>query len=401
MGLGFSCLGFSAVPWITSTVISCFSAAACNLGCKSCNCNNSIATRVGYAIIFLINSMLAWLMLSDWAIKHLEKITHLHLSCPEGTCYGVLAVHRVCFALSLFHLIIGLLVIKVNSTRDKRASIQNGWWGPKVIFWIFLLVISFFIPNEFFVFWSSSVSLIGAAIFILVGLIILVDFVHSWSESCIEKWQEEDKELWKYILIGSTLFFFIASIVLTGIMYKFFGGSGCHTNQFFITFNLILCVIGTILSIHPIIQEKNSRSGLSQSSMVVFYCTYLILSAVVNEPHDDNDGNNISGSDYDDNSPVCNPLLKTANSARTTTVIIGAFFTFIAVAYSTSRAATDINSFITKSDYHPINTATAVPLTTNQSNGNMRSDSLLAAVESGYAFLKIIIIWRCVCVYTH
>ncbi|CAH1760093.1 12108_t:CDS:2 [Entrophospora sp. SA101] len=323
MGLGFSCLGFSAVPWITSTVISCFSAAACNLGCKSCNCNNSIATRVGYAIIFLINSM----------------------------------VHRVCFALSLFHLIIGLLVIKVNST---------------------------------------------PAIFILVGLIILVDFVHSWSESCIEKWQEEDKELWKYILIGSTLFFFIASIVLTGIMYKFFGGSGCHTNQFFITFNLILCVIGTILSIHPIIQEKNSRSGLSQSSMVVFYCTYLILSAVVNEPHDDNDGNNISGSDYDDNSPVCNPLLKTANSARTTTVIIGAFFTFIAVAYSTSRAATDINSFITKSDYHPINTATAVPLTTNQSNGNMRSDSLLAAVESGSltsVWVKIVCSWICILLY--
>nr|CAG8442207.1 2332_t:CDS:2 [Entrophospora candida] len=337
MGLGFSCLGFSAVPWITSTVISCFSAAACNLGCKSCNCNNSIATRVGYAIIFLINSMLAWLMLSDWAIKHLEKITHLHLSCPEGTCYGVLAVV-----------------------------------GTKT------------------------------AIFILVGLIILVDFVHSWSESCIEKWQEEDKELWKYILIGSTLFFFIASIVLTGIMYKFFGGSGCHTNQFFITFNLILCVIGTILSIHPIIQEKNSRSGLSQSSMVVFYCTYLILSAVVNEPHDDNDGNNISGSDYDDNSPVCNPLLKTANSARTTTVIIGAFFTFIAVAYSTSRAATEINSFITKSDYHPINTATAVPLTTNQSNGNMRSDSLLAAVESGSltsVWVKIVCSWICILLY--
>jgi serine incorporator 1/3 len=67
-------------------------------------------------------------MLSDWAIKQLEKITYdyLHLNCEEGTSYGVLAVHRICFALSLFHFFLGLLVIGVNDTRDKRASIQNG-----------------------------------------------------------------------------------------------------------------------------------------------------------------------------------------------------------------------------------------------------------------------------------
>lgn len=37
-------------------------------------------------------------MLSDWAIKKLENITHLHLNCPEETCYGVLAVikHYYC-----------------------------------------------------------------------------------------------------------------------------------------------------------------------------------------------------------------------------------------------------------------------------------------------------------------
>ncbi|CAJ0651959.1 2757_t:CDS:2, partial [Entrophospora sp. SA101] len=216
-------------------------------------------------------------------------------------------VHRICFALSLFHLILGLLVFKVNSTRDKRSSIQNGWWGPKILFWILLLVISFFIPNEFFMFWGNSISLIGAAIFILIGLVILIDCVHTWSEKCIEKWQDEESEFWKYLLIGSTLSLFIGSIALTGII--------------------------TILSIHPVIQEENSRSGLSQASMVAFYCTYLIL--------------------------ICNPLLDTANGTRVTTVVIGALFTFMAIAYSTSRAATqDITS-------------------------GTRSGSLLAAVENG------------------
>ena len=35
-------------------------------------------------------------------------------------------VHRICFALSLFHLILSSTLIGVQDTRDKRAAIQNG-----------------------------------------------------------------------------------------------------------------------------------------------------------------------------------------------------------------------------------------------------------------------------------
>ncbi|CAB5185704.1 unnamed protein product, partial [Rhizophagus irregularis] len=293
------------ISWVSSAVVSCFSAAACNLACKSCNCNNSIATRIGFAIILLLNSMLAWIMLSDWAIKQLEKITYdyLHLNCQEGTCYGILAVHRICFALSFFHFILGLLVIGVKDTHDNRAAIQNGWWGVKIIGWIIFVVASFFIPNQFFMFWGNYIALIGATLFILIGLVLLVDFAHTWSETCIEKWEESDDNKWKYLLIGSTLAMLLTSIILTGIMYNFFAGSGCGLNQFFITFNLILCIIVIFLCITPVVQEANPRSGLSQASMVTIYCTYIILSAIANEP--------------DDN--MCNPLTR-SRGTRTTTI---------------------------------------------------------------------------------
>ncbi|CAG8730842.1 7296_t:CDS:2, partial [Acaulospora morrowiae] len=281
-------------------------------------------------------------------------------------------VHRICFALSFFHIILALSVIGVHDTRSKRAAIQNGWWGPKILLWILLVVISFFIPNQFFMFWGNYIALIGATIFILIGLVLLVDFAHNWSETCIEKWQESDNNKWKYILVGSTMAMYIGAVTLTGIMYGFFAGTGCHLNQFFITFNLVLAAIGTVACVHPLVQEENPRSGLSQASMVIIYCTYLILSAVVNEP---------SGIENE-----CNPLKKSSGT-RTTTIVIGALFTFLAIAYSTSRAASQGKALITKSDYHPVNTATAIPLTTNSLNGltsNKRSDALLAAVESGY-----------------
>jgi hypothetical protein len=218
-------------------------------------------------------------------------------------------------------------------------------------------------------FWGNYIALIGATLFILVGLVLLVDFAHTWSEKCLEKWEEYEDNRWKYILIGSTIAMLIGTIVLTGIMYGYFAGSGCSLNQFLITFNLILCLIVTALSISPKVQDANPRSGLPQASMVIIYCTYVILSAVANEP--------------DDN--MCNPLTR-SRGTRTTTIVIGALFTFLAISYSTSRAATQGRALITKSDYHPLNTASAVPLVTNQPEGftnNMRSDALTAAVESG------------------
>jgi hypothetical protein len=172
-------------------------------------------------------------------------------------------------------------------------------------------------------FWGDYIALIGATLFILIGLVLLVDFAHTWSETCVEKWEESDNDKWKYILIGSTLVMFLAAIVLTGLMYSLFAGSGCGLNQFFITFNLILCIIVTFLCIAPAVQEANPHSGLSQASMVIIYCTYVILSAVVNEPNDN----------------MCNPVAR-SRGTRTTTIILGALLTFLAIAYSTSRAAT-------------------------------------------------------------
>jgi hypothetical protein len=95
---------------------------------KSCNCNSSLATRVGFSLIFLFNSIFSWIMLTDWAVKLLAKwsFDYIKMSCEEGRCYGVLAVHRIGFALAMFHAILGLLLIGVKDTRVKRAAIQNG-----------------------------------------------------------------------------------------------------------------------------------------------------------------------------------------------------------------------------------------------------------------------------------
>lgn len=72
--------------------------------------------------------MLAYISRTRMAIQYLEKISWdwIKMDCSKGKCYGLLAVHRFCFALTMFHLLLSALLIGVRSTKDKRAQIQNG-----------------------------------------------------------------------------------------------------------------------------------------------------------------------------------------------------------------------------------------------------------------------------------
>jgi hypothetical protein len=69
-----------------------------------CGSRSSIATRIGYALLFLQTALLSWIMLTDWASNQLKRISfgYLDLPCPDGQCHGVLGVYRVCFTNAIF-----------------------------------------------------------------------------------------------------------------------------------------------------------------------------------------------------------------------------------------------------------------------------------------------------------
>lgn len=264
-------------------------------------------------------------MLTPWAIEKLEHLMldYVKINCPSGKCYGWLAVHRINFALGLFHLIFAGLLFGVASSKNPRAALQNGFWGPKVIAWIAFIVLSFLIPDAFFQAWGNYIAFIGAMLFLMLGLILLVDLAHTWAEYCLEKIENTDSRVWRGVLIGSTLGMYLASLAMTIIQYIFFARSGCSMNQAAITINLIFWLIISFISVQPNVQEYNPKAGLAQASMVAVYCTYLTMSAVSMEPDD----------------KQCNPLIR-AQGTRTTSVVIGAIVTMLTVAYTTTRAAT-------------------------------------------------------------
>ena len=284
-----------------------------------------MATRIAYAFILLINSILSWLMLTPWALKKLEHLTldYMSITCEGKACYGYVAVQRINFALGLFHLILSILLLGVKSSKEGRAGLQNGYWGPKIIVWLAFVVITFLIPESFFQVWGRYFAFIGAMLFVLLGLILLVDLAHTYAEYCLEKIENYDSKGWRVLLIGSTLGMYTCSFAMTIIMYIFFAGGECSMNQAAITVNLIILLIISFISVHPAVQGFNPKAGLAQSAMVAIYCTYLTMSAVSMEPDD----------------KQCNPLIR-ARGTRTASIVIGAIVTMLTIAYTTTRAAT-------------------------------------------------------------
>jgi hypothetical protein len=267
-------------------------------------------------------------MLTKWAVEKLQHLMldYVKIKCGDGDCYGWLAVHRINFALGMFHLVLAALMLGVHSSKNPRAAIQNGYWGPKIIAWLGLIVLTFFIPDTFFQFWGNYVAMVCAMLFLILGLILLVDLAHNWAEYCLAQIEDTESKTWRVILIGSTLGMYLASIAMTIVQYIFFASSGCSMNQAAITINLLLWIAISAISVHPTIQEHNPKAGLAQAAMVAVYCTYLTMSAVSMEPDETEDRR-------------CNPLVL-GQGTRTTTIVVGAIVTMLTVAYTTTRAAT-------------------------------------------------------------
>ncbi|KJE97329.1 hypothetical protein CAOG_09056 [Capsaspora owczarzaki ATCC 30864] len=276
-----------------SNLACCVGRAACSLCCRVRCCpaksNASTVTRLVYAFILLIGSIVSWVMLSDWASNELAKVPALVDSFVRAHCLtdggcslhsmaGVMGVYRVFFVLALFFALLAVLTFRVRSSKDPRAGIQNGWWLPKTLFIVGLLVGSFFMPNSVFFDWGY-LGLVGAFLFILVQLVLLVDFAHEWCDKWVAKWEETESKIYQVGLLGSTALLYALTIVLTVLLFVYFAaGSDCRLNKFFVGFNLALCIVLSVISVLPAVQQANPRSGLLQASVVSIYMTYLTWS---------------------------------------------------------------------------------------------------------------------------
>jgi len=199
---------------------------------------------------------------------------------------GYLAVYRICFGFTCFFALMAVIMINVKTSKDPRSAVQNGFWFFKFLVILGIIIGAFFIPRGDFGTAWMWIGMIGGFCFILIQLVLIVDFAHSWNEKWLGKYEESENKCWFAGLLFFTIFFYLFALTMVVLFYIFYTNhlQGCSIHKFFISFNMILCIIVSIIAILPRIQEVNPRSGLLQSSIITAYVMYLTWSAMTNNP---------------------------------------------------------------------------------------------------------------------
>ncbi|EXB95837.1 putative serine incorporator [Morus notabilis] len=296
-----------------SCLASCCAAATCGLCTSVASGISKKSARIAYCGLFGVSLVVSWI-LREVGAPLLEKFPWISKSeTHTKEWYQIQAVLRVSLGNFLFFAIFALIMIGVKDQNDRRDSWHHGGWIAKMVIWLVLVVLMFFIPDAVISFYGT-LSKFGAGLFLLVQVIILLDFTHSWNDA----WVEKDEQKWYIALLVVSVGCYLAAFAFSGILFIWFNPSGqdCGLNVFFIVMTMILALAFAIIALHPAV-----NGSLLPASVISLYCAYVCYTGLSSEPHD-----------Y-----KCNGLNK-SKAVSLSTLILGMLTTVLSVLYSALRA---------------------------------------------------------------
>uniref|UniRef100_A0A3Q3XJZ4 Serine incorporator 5 n=1 Tax=Mola mola TaxID=94237 RepID=A0A3Q3XJZ4_MOLML len=294
----------------------------------------STGTRVMYALYFLLVTIICVIMMSPTVPFYNEMCQKLNAGENCKTLVGYSAVYKVCFGMSCFFFFFCILTIRVNNSTGWRAVVHNGFWLLKFIALVMCCAGGFFLPEQetFLEVWRYVGAVCGF-IFLLIQLMLLVEFAHRWNTN----WSSGVKynRLWYAALAFVTLLLFTAAVGAIVFMAVFYTDpEACLYNKIFLAINGSLCLIVSLLAISPFIQKLQPTSGLLQPGVISVYVMYLTFSAFTSKPKEMVERNGV-------NTTVCVfPLNSGTESDKKIVTAVGTVILFGCVLYSCLTSTT-------------------------------------------------------------
>ncbi|KAG2425224.1 hypothetical protein HYH02_015051 [Chlamydomonas schloesseri] len=240
--------------------------------------------------------------------------------------FGQQAVYRVSMGNFLFFGCMSLALLGVKHRGDKRdAYLHHGHPLAKLGLWLLFTCLPFLFPNEVLNVYSWAAR-VGSGVFLIIQMIILLDFVQCWNDSWAANGEEDER--WLYGLMGLTVVGYGGTLTLAGLMYAWFkpaGAGSCSLNIGLITLTLLLVVAFSVLSLAPLARQ----GSIFPSSVIGLYAAYLCFSALQSEPRD-----------Y-----ACNGLAHRLTAASGGTLALGMVVTLASVVYAAFRAGSNTSLF--------------------------------------------------------
>jgi len=271
------------------------------------------------------------------------RSTSFQVNCSAAV--GYMAVYRLCLIVSLFFTLMSIIMINVKSSKDPRAGVQNGFWGFKYLLIIGGMVGAFWIPEGSFGDIWMYFGMIGGFLFILYQFVMIIDFAHKWAGAWYGNYEEEESKAWMAALLTATGLMYTGAVASTVFLFIYYTGENsgqCKLHEFFISINLIISVILSVVSIIPKVQEHMPQSGLLQSSLITLYIMFLTWSAISNSPRTDcKPSFSLSNTTSSDASPGDTDIDYQAFGAES---IVGLVIWFLCLLYSALAASSSSSS---------------------------------------------------------
>ncbi|XP_063212173.1 serine incorporator 2 isoform X1 [Chroicocephalus ridibundus] len=294
------------------SLLSCVSCLCGSAPCLLCGCcpstKNSTISRLLFTFFLFLGTLVSIIMIIPGVEKELHKLpgfcegsgsvlgVQTHVDC--SSFLGHKAVYRMGFAMAAFFFLFAMIMVCVRSSKDPRAAVQNGFWFFKFLVLVGITVGAFYIPDGAFTSVWFYFGVVGSFLFILIQLVLLIDFAHSWSQLWLRNAGESNAKGWYAALCVVTFIFYAASIAAIVLLYVYYTKpEGCMEGKVLISINLILCLVVSAVSILPKVQDAQPHSGLLQASLITLYTIYVTWSALANVP-----------------TQTCNPTLLVRNS---------------------------------------------------------------------------------------
>ncbi|KAM3308822.1 putative serine incorporator [Capsicum chacoense] len=298
--------------------MSCLASCCASLTCGLCTSVASGVTRssarIAYCALFGGSLIVSWI-LREVASPLLKNFSWINTSDNlSKEWFQTQAVLRVSLGNCLFFGLLALIMIGIKDQNDRRDSWHHGGWVAKLVIWVLLVALMFFLPNGVITVYGF-LSKFGAGMFLLIQVIILLDATHSWNDS----WVAKDEQKWYIALLVVSVVCYIATFAFSGILFMWFNPSGhdCGLNVFFIVMTMILAFAFAVIALHPKV-----NGSLLPASVISVYCAYVCYTGLSSEPRD-----------Y-----VCNGLHNKSKAVTISTLVLGMLTTVLSVLYSALRA---------------------------------------------------------------
>lgn len=225
-----------------------------------------------------------------------------------------------------------MLMLGVKYTDDPRAkAIHNGHWLLKLLLWAVFTALPFLFPMPVIGAYTW-LARFGSGLFLVLQLIILLDFCQGWNDSWVNLGEEDDPRYFTGLLAISALSYG-ATLTLTAFLFVWFkpaDAGECSLNIALITLTLLLCLGVSLLAIQPF----THRGSLFVAGCISLYCTYLAYSALQSEPY----------------SYPCNGVGRKLTTGSDLSLICSMLVTIGAVVYAAFRAGSNSGAFFADDD---------------------------------------------------